>query len=430
MGPWGARPPAPPAAVGGWGASTIASVPFDPTTGVMDVLLAIAALAAAVTLVRSWRRFWDADFTAADRRLATQVGVFLVPPVVVLFHELGHLFAARALGVRVVGFRYGLFEGSVTVAGRLSRYENWLIALAGNVVSLVAGFLLLAVGIGGRRLRAPARYLLAVSGLIEIVFTLVGYPLFSLTSNFGDWIAIYDVRRLPELAWATAAVHAALLVALHRWWRRRGRSTLFTISSGAGGRVAQLEAAIASSPHDPAPRLALADLYASHGELALARTTLDDAVTACGDVPRLHLARARISMYQRRWNDAVVAARRGLQAGGEEDVRQPLWANLALALTQMERPDHALPAYDHLTPPLADDARVRYGRGVVRLEQGDVEGGRSDLQAVVDNLPEHHLLRLWAEARLEGRDVEVPSDPDAPAYARAGPPPPAPIAGL
>ena len=408
-------------------------MPFDPSSAVTDLILGVAALVTAVTLVRSWGRFRDADFTAADRRLAAQVGMFLLPPVVLLLNELGHVAAARWSGARVLDFRYGLFEGSVTVAGRLSPSDSWFIAMAGNVVSLACGLLMIGAGVAGRRWRLPLRYLLVVGGLFELVFTLVGYPLLSLTSRFGDWITIYDMGRTPELSWPTAAMHVGLLLALRWWWRRRGKATLFSIGSGLGGRVAELEAAVAGSPRDPAPHLALADFYARHDELGLARTTIERAFAACGNVPRLHLARARISMFQGRWNDAVVAARAGLQASaadGDEAVRQPLWANLALALTQMERPHHALPAYDHLTPPLVDDVRVRYGRGVVRLDSGDAEGGRSDLRAVVEHLPEGHLLRLWAEARLQGQRLPELVDPDAPSYQRTSAPPPAPLAGV
>ena len=408
-------------------------MPFDPSSGALDLILGVAALVTAVTLVRSWKSFWDRDFTASDRRLAMQVGMFLIPPVVVLLHELGHLFAARMLGIRVLAFRYGLFEGSVTVAGRLTAFDSWFIAVAGNLVSLAVGLAMVGVGVLARGWRAPLRYLLVVGGLIELVFTLVAYPLLSATSNFGDWITIYDFQRTPALSGGTAAVHAGLLVGLRQWWRRRGRATLFTlgIGGGLGSRLAELQRAVDTSPRDPDARLALADFYARNGELPLARVTLDDAVAVCGDVPRLHLGRARISMFQGRWSDAVVAARAGLQADpGDDSVRQPLWANLALALTQMERPDHARPAYDHLTSPLADDVRVRYGRGLVRLESGDVERGRADLRAVVESLPEGHLLRLWAEARLHGQPLREFVNPDAPRYERSSAPPPAPLAGV
>src|SRR5580765_14499 len=109
-------------------------MPFNPASGATDIILGIAAVATIVAVIRAWGTFWDDDFTVADRRLATQVAVFIIPPAVVLLHELGHFVAAKALGVRVIGFHYGLFEGSVTVSGSRSAGQDWFIALAGNVV--------------------------------------------------------------------------------------------------------------------------------------------------------------------------------------------------------------------------------------------------------------------------------------------------------
>ena len=429
-------------------------MPTGSQLGVMDLILAIGAIATLAGLIRAWPAFWDDEFTLADRRLAAQVGVFVIPPVVVLFHELGHYYAARAVGARVTGFHYGLFEGSVTAVGLRTQPDVWFMAIAGNAVSVVFGLAMLVAALAGRHLRRPLRYTLLVAGLLELVFSLVAYPALSLTARFGDWILIYRTDGAPALAWATAVVHVAVLVALWQWWRRRGKATLFAIGAGAGAEaeLAVLQGAVRDRPTDPTGWLALADFYGRRGELPLARATVEDGIAGCGDHPRLLLALARLSMYQGRWNDAVVAARRGLQAGEAEEaaggvagdgtaghtpgeiheaVRQALWANLALALTQMDRPEHALSAYGHLTEPLADDLRVRYGRGLVRMESGDVEGGQADLRAVVDQLPEQHLLRRWAEARLEGHPLTDWNDErKVPAYARRTAPPPAPLAGL
>lgn len=408
-------------------------MPFDPSSGGVDVILGIAAVATIVALVRAWGTFWDDDFTLADRRLATQAAVFLLPPVVVLLHELGHYYTAKALNVPVTSFHYGFFEGSVGVRAARTLEQLWLIALNGNLVSVLCALAFVAVAVGWTDLRRPLRYTFYVTGIIELVFSLVGYPILSLTARFGDWVIIYDFDRTPGLSTATAAVHVLVLLALWRWWRRRGRADLFAIGTAGEERLSELQDAIDASPKAPANWLNLADYYARRGELSLARGTVEDGIAACGDTSRLLLGLTRLSMFQARWNDAVVAARRGLQvdnADVPEDVRQSLWANLALALTQMDRPDHALPAYQHLTSPLADDVRVRYGRGLTLLAAGDGARGRADLEAVVSQLPEESLLRKWAEARLDGHALKDWGDPRVPAYQRSGPPPPAPLAGL
>ncbi|MFP5318120.1 MAG: hypothetical protein ACLGI2_07465 [Acidimicrobiia bacterium] len=403
-------------------------MPFDPTSGAMDVILGIAALATLIGFVRARRSFWDDQFTVEDRRLATQVAVFLVPPVVVLLHELGHFFTAKALGVRVTGFEYGLFHGSVTVAGPRTVEDMWLIALSGNVVGAAVGLVMVVAGMAGTGLRRPLRYLLVAGGMLELLFSLVVYPVLSLSANFGDWVMLYS-RRTQTWSVMLGVVHAASLLALFMWWRSRGKAALFAIGSSAEKEIGELRAAVDSVPTDPSRWLALADFYARRGELSLARSTVEEGISACGDVPRLLLGLTRLSMFQGRWNDAVLAARRGLEADAPDEVRQPLWANLALALTQMERPEHALPAYGNLKPPVLDDVRVRYGRGLVRMESGD-EGGREDLEAVVRTLPEGNLLRRWAEARLEGHPLRDWVDTRVPAYQRSSTPPPAPLAGV
>jgi hypothetical protein len=351
--------------------------------------------------------------------------------VVVLLHEAGHAAATVAVGGHVAGFHYGLFEGSVTATGAITPAQAWLIALAGNLVSAVVGLAMVAAGAGATRLRRPLRYVLLFGGLFEVVFALVGYPLLSESVRFGDWLVIYDFSSTPTLSWATAVVHAALLVALWRWWRGSLHQRLFALTHGEEARLAELRSAVHRAPGDVDARLALANLFAGRGDLGLAAAALDDAAPHSDDPARLHLARARLALYRGRWNQALVATQAGLAAGpGADGLRQRLWANQGLALAQMERPALALSAFDHLDPATLADPRVRYCRGVSRLGAGDEEDGREDLRAVVDALADGEPLRRWAEARLSGRTLDDAGDSDRPAWQRRRQSPPAPIAGV
>ena len=406
-------------------------MPGQTGTGLVDVILGVAAFVTLVALVRSWPQLWDSDFTPADRRLATQVAVFLVPPVVVLLHELGHVAAVVAVGAEVLDFHYGLFEGSVSVGGRLTAGENWFVAVAGNVVGAFVGVVMTLAGVKGTGLRPPLRHILMMGGVLVVAFTLVGYPLLSLSATFGDWVVVYDFDRTPVLSGATLAVHGLGLAAMWRWWRATVRRTQFAVDHGAGDELDRLHRAIAQRPDDVALRLDLATLYARHGDAALARTALDEAAAACPASARVHLARARLAVIEGRWHSAVVAAEEGLRAADTDDeTAQRLWANLGLALASMERPANALAAFEHVRAPVVDDARVRYGRGLARLGAGDPGGGRADLEAVVGVLPDGHLLRRWAEARLNGGTPPPPDDSHLPSYQRRAASPPAPIAGV
>ena len=412
-------------------------VPVGDDARAIDLIFGLALVATLVMLARRWRRFWDDDFTAEDRRLGTQVAMFLVVPVVVLVHELGHVAAARLVGGRVLDFHYGLIEGSVTVAGRLSAGQHWAIAMAGNAAGTLLGLLMVVAGTAAVRLARPARHVLILGGLFEVVFHLVLYPLLSLSARAGDWHVIYDFGATPGLSVVTAGVHVAALAALWTWWRSSGRRTLFTVDHGLDTELARLEAAIASSPGDPQPAIELAVLYARNGETALGRETLETAAQdpklTGAEAARLHLVRARFAMIEDRWNQAYMAAGDGLAALGGDDrseLAQRLWANAGMALTSMERPQQALAAFAHVDRPVADDPRVLYARGLARLACGDRGGGEADLRSVVGWRPEGDLLRQWAEAQLEGREPPPPDDSDRPNYARRTKAPPAPIAGV
>ena len=402
----------------------------------VDIVFGLALLGTLFMVARRWRAFWDTDFTAKDRQLATQCGVFVVPPVVVLIHELGHILGARMVGGRVIGFHYGLIEGSVTVARGLSDPEFWWVALSGNVAGAGLGLAFALAGARMGRLPRALRRTLIFGGLLQVVYQLVMYPLISISAQFGDWTAIYDFERTPALSAATAAVHAVALVATWRWWRGTARRILFDIDHGLNAEVARLEAELAAAPQDPQPAMELAVLYARNAEMGLARETLDraaehPALTGAG-AARLHLARARFAVIEDRWSQAYLAAQAGLEAveDGTGEVGQRLLANAGIALEAMDRPQQALDAFARVGPPVIDDPRIRYTRGLARLACGDRAGGEDDLRAVVGRRPEGDLLRQWAEAQLQGREPPPPDDSDRPNYARRTKAPPAPVAGV
>ena len=412
-------------------------MPLGDDARAIDLVFGLALIATLFMIARRWRRFWDDDFSGEDRRLATQAAVFVVPPVVVLIHELGHLVTARLIGGRVLGFHYGLIEGSVTVAGDLSPAAYWGVAIAGNVAGGLLGLAMAVLGTRSTRLRRPLRHLLILGGLLEVGFHLVLYPLLSLSAGTGDWRVIYDFAATPGISAVTAVAHAGALVATWTWWRSRVRRVLFDIDHGLGPDVARLQAQVAASPENPDPAIELAVLYGRNGDMSLARETLETAARsgrlAGPAAARLHLVRARLALLEDRWNQAYIAAQEGLAATGGDDVgevNQRLWANAGLALSSMGRDEQALAAFAHVHPPVGDDPRVLYARGLARMASGDRAGGEADLRSVVGWRPEGDLLRQWAEAQLEGKEPPPPDDSDRPNYARRTKAPPAPIAGV
>ncbi len=187
----------------------------------LSVIYALQTARVIYTLARRWTAFWDPVFTPADWRLAQELCVFVFIPVGVFFHEGGHWLAARQAGLMNLEFHYRLFWGYVAYTGAVSPTLNWWIALAGNVVSVLFGFILALWGYYGRTLPIPARYTLLYAGQVQTIYALIGYPLLSFAGFQGDWVTIYAFDRTPVLSTAALIAHLALLFGSVLWWRSR-----------------------------------------------------------------------------------------------------------------------------------------------------------------------------------------------------------------
>ena len=122
--------------------------------------------------------------------------------------------SASCSTAREATLHYRVFWGFVEYATRLPGHGDWWVALAGNAVSwALAALGLLASGLA----MPPAlRYTAYLFGMLEMIHTLVAYPLLSLSSLPGaDWSVIYG-RPSWAGTWVVAAVHAASLLWLRR----------------------------------------------------------------------------------------------------------------------------------------------------------------------------------------------------------------------
>ncbi len=175
-------------------------------------LLAILTLPVSVITVKSVIEnsgtLFDEDLTIKDRVLLKQFAFFVLLPVVVLFHELGHALAARFYGANISAFHWSMFWGEVTIDGRLSPLQHYVIALAGNLFQLSACFfaLVLAVIESSPAIVALCIYFYLFNGLA----CLIGYPILSLTSWNDDFAIIYG-QGGPVLGTVTGIIHLILI---------------------------------------------------------------------------------------------------------------------------------------------------------------------------------------------------------------------------
>lgn len=174
----------------------------------------VLALLGLPRLLRGWRALFAPDPSPEGEALAVYVAVFLGVPLATLAHELGHLVVARALGAADAALHYRIFWGFVDYATPLPGHGHWWVALAGNAVS----WALAVLGLLAARAAMPSglRSAARTFGMLEMVHTLVIYPLMSLGSLPGaDWTVIYG-RPFWAGTWVVAVAHTASLLWLRR----------------------------------------------------------------------------------------------------------------------------------------------------------------------------------------------------------------------
>jgi tetratricopeptide (TPR) repeat protein len=180
---------------------------------VVAVMILPVLLLTLRNVIKNRTTLFDDDLTAQDRTLLKQFALFLLLPIVALFHEMGHALAAKLLGAEVIGFHWSLFFGQVDVSTDLTPLQSFTIALAGNLFQLIATLFALMIAVVSRSPSIVALniYLYLFSGFSGLIF----YPVLSLVGWNYDFAIIYgsDERML---ALATGIGHI-FLAALFSW---------------------------------------------------------------------------------------------------------------------------------------------------------------------------------------------------------------------
>ncbi len=185
---------------------------------VTGILLGLISIRTFVNLIRHWHETFDSDFTPSDRQRLSEVAFFVLLPLSVVFHELGHAVTILHYGATITGYGWYFFYGFVEYSGFLTFAQVFWIALAGNIVSVVLGLIAIAIPVLWPR-RPPINYTLFVFGAISIANSLIFYPFVDLIAGAGgDWSQIYS-GATPTLSRATGVVHAGILIAGFLLWR-------------------------------------------------------------------------------------------------------------------------------------------------------------------------------------------------------------------
>ncbi len=187
-------------------------MPFGPFA-IISLFYVVIGVRVVYRLVRSWSTVWDRSFTQADRSIVDEAAFFVLVPVSVALHELGHAVAIWGMDGTVVDFGYYGFAGYVSYFPfEFSLVQQTIIAAAGTVVNLA--LCLLAFGLVFFRkppMRAAYNELLLQFAFLSGLNAFVVYPLLDLASGMnGDWRQMYD-SGVPWLSGLIVFIQAAVL---------------------------------------------------------------------------------------------------------------------------------------------------------------------------------------------------------------------------
>lgn len=370
----------------------------------LSLLYIFLGARAVWTLAKNWRAFTDDQLTGFDRRLANEIAFFVFIPIGVFLHELGHAAATYQVGGTIDwfggGFHYALFYGYVIPEGRFTVLEDWWISLAGNLVSVVYGFIPLIF------LRfthqAWIKYTILSFARIQLGWSLVGYPLLTFAGFEGDWTTIYFTS--PFLSIPLFITHASLILALFLIDRstavKRWEVSLY---AGAREQIQRLDANIARSaapshgttgyyasdysPRDVAspnaidPIIERGNYFASQNQFDLAIADYRAALKIDPQNSRALYNIGQIRLMQKRYSDAEKNFRAAL-ARAESDVSLAARVHFGLGFCLYHRggAKQALPEFDAA---IARDATVPeffFWRGTARRALGDEQNAQNDFK--------------------------------------------------
>jgi len=346
----------------------------------LSLFYAFLGARALWTLAQNWRAFTDDSLTSFDRRLANEIAFFVFIPIGVFLHELGHAAATYQVGGTIDwfggGFHYALFYGYVIPQGRFTLLQDWWISLAGNLVSVIYGFLPLVI----LRLSNQAwiKYTIVSFARIQLGWSLVGYPLLTFAGFEGDWQTIYFA--IPILGAAVFVAQASLVIGLvlldRSGWVKRWEVSLY---AGAREQLKQLDLAIAARPGALDPIIARGNFFASQNQFDLALADYRTALKLDPQNPRALYNIGQIRLMQKRYSDAEKHFRAALaRAESDPALAARVHFGLGLCLYHRGGAKHALPEFDAA---IARDARVPeffYWRGTARRTLGDEQNAQND----------------------------------------------------
>jgi hypothetical protein len=179
----------------------------------MGLVIAVLGIRVVAAIFRERHEIFDDDITPHDRAQISQAAFFIILPITVALHELGHAVLIKLFGAEITDWGFYFFSGFVGYQGIVTDTQQILIAAAGVTVNLILGAIALAVVFLRRPPMRPAvNELLVTATIISVANALIFYPILDLATDLnGDFRQMY-FGNVPWLSATIFAVHASVLI--------------------------------------------------------------------------------------------------------------------------------------------------------------------------------------------------------------------------
>lgn len=301
----------------------------------LSLLYVFRSVQLAVNIGRNWTAVRQPPLTAQKKHLAEQAAFFIAVPPAVFIHELFHALAVWYFGGRVIEFGYRAFWGYVVPAGNFTPEQEWVIAVAGTIGSLLTGLL---IWLALHRHRSTLRYFALRAFRFQMYFSLIYYPVFTLFLPIGDWRTIYDFATTPVLSGITAVLHATALLTFWLLDRRGWFELPAAVSATAADQFEALWAAARQNPQDLKLQLQAIDALRRGGATQQAHDQLRSLLKQHPHFAAAHLLLAAVESDGRGQvsSSAAKRAQQALQLG-LDDSSQIALAHQLIGRFQLER---------------------------------------------------------------------------------------------
>lgn len=355
---------------------------FDLTSFVAGIL----CIQTLFQLFHNWSKFWDSEVTIKDRELTQRLALFVLIPIGVLFHEIGHSLATWQVGGTVSEFQWRFYWGYIIPSGDFSDVEYWWIALSGNLVSIVLGLLPIPFLLYIRkRIVGEVLYNFAC---VELIYALIGYPLLSSVIRTGDWVKIYNFLIKPY-AQITLVAHITLL------W---GLWTLFHSETAIRWRLARkintlkkwqkLKQDLSHKSDDLQAHLKLAHFLLEQNEVHEAKKLAKKIALIAPHDNQVKLLGVRIDCFSSSYRKAIQSARQLLNTNLSTEDRVRLYQILCFCLRETKQLQEALFYANQGLSLAPQDYKLRFYRAIVYQMLGQYQEAKADLDMALNNAPD------------------------------------------